>query len=133
MRRKQGDFFVFLGAVHCALMLFASCYAMGWMPRLVVTPHRWNTLYVSYVVYLYAGSAVMIVMQSFKTEVYLPQAILDFLVGAVPFQAFFWLARKVLVRWPEVPWLSLIPGILLLCYGLRLRRGRGLLRCLDLD
>ncbi|MBI5241211.1 MAG: hypothetical protein HY926_12130 [Elusimicrobia bacterium] len=133
MRRKQGNFFVLMGAAHCALMAFASLYALGKMPHLLVTPQRWNSLYGGYALYLYVGSAAMILSQSFKTEVYLPQAILDLFVGAVPFQASFWALRRILVRWPAFPWVSLLPGLFLIYYGLQLRRGRGLFRMLDLD
>lgn len=133
MRRKQGDFFVFLGAAHCALMIFASLYALGKVPGLVMTPHRWNGLYGSYSLYLYLGSAAMILAQCFKTEVFLPQAILDFFVGAVPSQALFWAVRRILVRWPAIPWISLLPGLFLVYYGLKLRRGRALFRFLELD
>lgn len=133
MRRKQGDFFIFGGAVHFLMMVFASLYASGVFPGLFIAPYRWSHLYFSYFIYLYVGSVLLIFGQYRRTQVFLPQAILDFIVGVGVFQGLFWALRALLVRWGAVPWLALLPGVFLVYYGLKLRRGRALWKRLELE
>jgi hypothetical protein len=133
MRRLQGDFFIFLGVAHCLLMIYASLYSLGKFHGFIMSPKRWHNLYFSYFLYMYVGSIVMIIRQYFKTEVFIPQALLDLLAGVLPFQLLFWVVRRILLRWGFSPWISLLPGLFLVYYGLKLRRGRALWRRLELD
>ncbi|MCX5795694.1 MAG: hypothetical protein NTY77_09395 [Elusimicrobia bacterium] len=133
VRRMQGGIFITAGAAHVLLMIFASLYTLGKFPGLVISTHRWHMAYSSVSFYVVFVSAAMIIMQHFKTEVFLPQAILDLLAGAVPFHALFWAARRILARWEITPWISLLPGLFLVYCGLKLWRGRALSRSLEFD
>ena len=74
----------------------------------------------------------MIIVQHFKEEVFLPQALMDLLAGVVPFRILLWAVGRILVRWKIIPWISLLPGIFLVYYGFKLRKGRALWRRLEL-
>lgn len=132
MRLKQGNVFILLGAAHCILMTVASLYSLGALPQLSVSARQWNDFYFTFFLCLYGASAGAIIGQSLKYDVFVPQAILDALVGIVPYQIIFWAVRRILLRWPSFPWLSLLPGLFLVYYGFKLRRGLALHKRLEL-
>lgn len=133
MRLKLGRLYIGFGLTHCLLMTFASLYSLRVFPRLSIGVHQWNVWYFMFFVSVYAASAAAIIAESLHAEVFLPQAILDALVGSLSFQLIFWAARRVLARWEAPPWLSLLPGLFLVWYGFKLRRGQALCKRLELD
>jgi hypothetical protein len=133
MRIRQGNLFFLFGIAHCLLMVFASLYSLRMFPQLSIGVQQWNHWHFTFFLSVYVASAAAIVGQSLKTDVFVPQAILDALVGVVLFQLMFWAMRRLLARWDAVPWLSLLPGLFLVYYGFKLRRGRALWKRLELD
>lgn len=113
-----------MGLTHCALMAFASFDSLGLIPRLSLLAAEWAQLYSAYSFFLVIGSLAVVLRQMMKTEVFLPEALLDFIIGAVIFKTILFVVPRILLRTNVTPWISLLPGLYLSYYGWTLMKGR---------
>ena len=105
-------------------MAFASLYAMGKFSQWDISLDQWHTSYSLYSLFMTFGSLGAVLRQHLQKELFLLEALVDFLTGWAVFKVLFWGVRTILVRGTVPQWLSLLPGLFLIYYGLRLRRGR---------
>lgn len=131
-RKHLGRIFLMAGVLHWGLMIFASLYALGKFPSLTVSVEEWQQAYFGYSLFLFFSGAGYIAIKYSRGDILIVQALLDWLLGVIAFEVLFRLVRAVLVRGSMAPWLSLVPGLFLLYYGMTLYRGRQIWSRLEL-
>ncbi|MBI4676870.1 MAG: hypothetical protein HY748_04745 [Elusimicrobia bacterium] len=123
LRKDMAFVFLCSGTFHLLLMLSAILYAYGRLP-FEATPVAWTMWYLLHLVVTFLSGALCVFFHRKQSPFYLAQLAVDAAVGIVVFQVLFSISKWVIAaRWVD-PWLSLVPGAFLVCYGLRLRTGR---------
>lgn len=107
-------------------MVLATLNALGKLHGLHIARRGWTLLYyANYYVLLFGGLAY-IGLTWLRERVFNLQAVIDFVLGLLIYNALYYLSAHLLVRGLVPGWTSVIPGLVLIAYGACLRSNRGL-------
>jgi hypothetical protein len=132
VRSGLGWIFMLAGFMHGILMAIATLRTFGMFRHLFIQPGGVYILFISPLYFLIGAAILYLAIKSRSGDVLAAQAIIDLVVGALIFKGLFRLMLALLVRRPDLSWLSLLPSLFLLWYGDTLRRGRQIHSRLDL-
>lgn len=107
-------------------MVLASLNALGRLHGLHIERRGWTLLYYSNYYFLVLGGLIYLTLYWIKSRVFLLQPVVDFAFGLVIYNALYYLSAHLLIRGWVNPWTSVIPGLVLIAYGVSLRYNRGL-------
>lgn len=138
VRRPLGWAFVASGLVSAAIMWAFALVLTGRKPMDWLAPHEWGNLFFAQFLLMFFGGAAAIYSKFVRTEPRLVQILIDFLFGILAFKTLGWGLDFLLrtawagARMSWLPWLGIIPGMLLAAYGAALTRGRQPVRILEI-
>ncbi len=125
LRRGLGVIYLLSGLAHAAEMTAATLYSLGRIP-LVIGQGLWSQLYYAHFLATVLGGAAYLAMGYRKIGLFLPEPLIDFLLGLAAFLVILTFIALLLVRRMLNPWWSLTPSGFLLVYGWELFAGRRL-------
>lgn len=131
LRRGIGSLFITAAGLYLAIMALASLYNTGSLPTVRISAARWSQLFFGHFLFLVLTPLGYLALSFSRTGRFQAQALVDFLTGLLIYLIFFAIVGLVLVSFPVTPWLSLVPGVFLLYYGVRIRQGRQIWALLD--
>lgn len=132
MRRGLGLVYLLSGLIYTAQMVFATLYALGHLPGILIGKGVWSQLYFAHFLFTVLAGMGYLGLDFLKRGVFEAQALVDFLIGLAAFIILFSFTGLFLVRGWANPWGSLTPGVFLLYYAWRLLSGKALLRRFDI-
>lgn len=116
LRRGLGGLFLLSGLLHQAQIFIGFAAALD--------APGWTRLSFGHFLLTVTSAMLYIAFGSARSGLFELQALIDFLAGLLAFLLTFFAVSATLAVFGATPWLSLAPGLFLLYYGLRLRRGR---------
>ncbi len=131
LRRGLGTLFVAAAVLYLAIMAFASLYNTGGLPQVRVSAARFSQLFFGHFLFVAVAPLAYLGVNFRRTKQFRAQALVDCLTGLLIYMIFFALVGVLVASFAVTPWLSLLPGLFLLYYGLRVRHGRQIWALLD--
>jgi hypothetical protein len=116
LRRGLGGLFLLSGLLYLAQIIVGFISALD--------APGWTRLSFGHFLFTVTAAMLYITLGSARSGLFELQALIDFLAGLLAFLLLFFAVSATLTVFRATPWLSLAPGLFLLYYGLRLRRGR---------
>jgi hypothetical protein len=119
LRHGLGIILLIGGVIHLCEMALASFYAMGKL-RIMIPGRLWSEMYFAHFLYLVMAAMIYLVLGFKRTGVFYYEVLVDYLVALVVFIVLIGVMGYLLVNQKVGEWFSMLPGLFLVYYGLRL-------------
>ena len=126
LRRSLGRVCVFFGLGHLLPVAFVWLSSGGPAP-VMIAARTWSIFFYAHFIALVTGGLGLQAVAGARAKVFYGGPLIDFLIGVTIFMMFETAAGLALRRGAGPSWPALLPGLLLVAFGIRIGTGRPLL------